>query len=72
VQRELYQRLFADQPVDQYLAEIVQRVRKGDLDEALVYRKNLRKDSDDYTTTTPPHVAAARKSTQTSGASSAM
>jgi DNA polymerase-2 len=67
VQRELYRRLFADQPVDQYLAEIVQRVRKGELDDALVYRKNLRKDSEDYTATTPPHVAAARKSTQSTG-----
>ena len=59
VQRELYQRLFVDQPVDEYLAQIVQRVRKGELDDALVYRKNLRKDADDYTATTPPHVAAA-------------
>ena len=67
VQRELYQRLFADQAVDQYLAEIVQRVRNGELDDALVYRKNLRKDTEDYTATTPPHVAAARKSTQTAG-----
>jgi DNA polymerase-2 len=33
----------------------------------LVYRKNLRKDTDDYTATTPPHVAAARKSTQPLG-----
>jgi DNA polymerase II len=67
VQRELYHRLFTDQAVDQYLAEIVQRVRKGELDNALVYRKNLRKDTDDYTATTPPHVAAARKSTRTAG-----
>jgi DNA polymerase-2 len=64
VQRELYQRLFTDQPVEQYLADIVQRVRKGELDDTLVYRKNLRKDAEDYTATTPPHVAAARKSTQ--------
>jgi hypothetical protein len=34
------------------------------LDDALVYRKNLRKSADDYTATTPPHVVAARKSTQ--------
>jgi DNA polymerase-2 len=67
VQRELYQRLFTDQPVEQYLAQIVERVRKGDLDDQLVYRKNLRKDADDYTATTPPHVAAARKSTQAAG-----
>ena len=67
VQRELYQRLFTDQAVDVYLSDVVQRVRSGQLDDALVYRKNLRKDADDYTATTPPHVAAARKSTQSSG-----
>src|ERR1700733_948964 len=67
VQRELYQRLFADQSVDAYLAEVVRKVRNGDLDADLVYRKNLRKDTDEYTATTPPHVAAARKSTQPPG-----
>src|SRR4026209_345633 len=67
VQRELYQRLFTDQAVDVYLAEIVRRVRSGELDADLVYRKNLRKDAEEYTATTPPHVAAARKSTQSSG-----
>jgi DNA polymerase II len=67
VQRELYQRLFADQSVDAYLADVVRKVRNGDLDASLVYRKNLRKDADEYTETTPPHVAAARKSTQPPG-----
>jgi DNA polymerase II len=67
VQRELYQRLFTDQPVDVYLADVVQRVRGGQLDDALVYRKNLRKDAEEYTATTPPHVVAARKSTQAPG-----
>lgn len=67
VQKELYRRLFTDQSVDAYLAEIVRRVRSGELDDALVYRKNLRKDTDDYTATTPPHVAAARKATQDPG-----
>ena len=64
VQRELYQRLFTGQRVDSYLAEVVRQVRDGTRDDALVYRKNLRKSADDYTATTPPHVAAARKSTQ--------
>ena len=67
VQRELYQRLFSDQPVEAYLADVVERVRDGELDAALVYRKNLRKDAAQYTATTPPHVAAARKSTRRSG-----
>jgi DNA polymerase-2 len=67
VQKELYRRLFTDQSVDEYLAEIVRQVRNGELDDALVYRKNLRKDTVDYTATTPPHVAAARKATQDPG-----
>jgi DNA polymerase-2 len=69
VQRELYQRLFTDQPVAVYLADIVKRVRDGELDALLVYRKNLRKVAESYTATTPPHVAAARKSTRAPGES---
>ncbi len=61
VQRELYTRLFADEPVDRYLAEVVARVRAGALDAQLVYRKGLRKSLESYTANTPPHVAAARK-----------
>jgi DNA polymerase-2 len=61
VQRELYERLFADRPVAEYLEEIVSRLRAGALDELLVYRKRLRKQLADYTASTPPHVAAARK-----------
>ncbi|MBM0105765.1 DNA polymerase II [Steroidobacter sp. S1-65] len=67
VQRELYHRLFTDQPVDIYLAGIVGKVRDGKLDDALVYKKSLRKDTEEYTATTPPHVVAARKSTQPLG-----
>jgi DNA polymerase II len=68
-QRELYQRLFTDQPVTDWLAEMVKRVRAGELDDALVYRKNLRKTAREYTATTPPHVAAARKSARPPGRS---
>ena len=67
VQRELYHRLFTDQAVDRYLEEMVRRLRNGEFDEALVYRKGLRKGAEEYTATTPPHVAAARKSTQPKG-----
>jgi DNA polymerase-2 len=67
VQRELYARLFSDQPVDVYLADIVKQVRSGKLDAALVYRKNLRKETEEYTATSPPHVVAARKSKQPLG-----
>ena len=62
VQRELYQRLFTEQPVVEYLHNLVGAVRRGECNDLLVYRKGLRKDMREYTTSTPPHVAAARKS----------
>jgi len=61
VQRELYARLFADRPVDEYLRQVVAELRAGAHDDRLVYRKALRKPPEEYTATTPPHVAAARK-----------
>jgi DNA polymerase-2 len=67
VQRELYRRLFMDQGVDVYLSEVVRQVRNGELDDALVYRKNLRKQAEEYTATNPPHVVAARKSLRPAG-----
>jgi DNA polymerase-2 len=60
-QRELYERLFHDRPLDDYLERLVADLRGGRLDDLLVYRKALRKELDDYTESTPPHVAAARK-----------
>ena len=67
VQRELYERLFFDRPVDDYLRGVVEDLRAGRLDESLVYRKALRKRLDEYTASTPPHVAAARKMTSRPG-----
>jgi DNA polymerase II len=62
VQRELYQRLFAGAPLEEYLVGVARSLRRGELDALLVYRKGLRKRLDSYTASTPPHVAAARKS----------
>ena len=62
VQRELYARLFAEQPVAGYLEDVAVALRRGDLDDKLIYRKGLRKRPADYTANTPPHVVAARKS----------
>jgi DNA polymerase-2 len=67
VQRELYDRLFHDRPVEDYLRDIVRRLRAGELDALLVYRKALRKSLESYTASTPPHVAAARKLAAPSG-----
>ena len=67
VQRELYARLFADAPVEEYLREVVTSLRAGKLDDKLVYRKALRKPTESYTRTTPPHVAVARQLGATRG-----
>ncbi|MEM7003745.1 MAG: DNA polymerase domain-containing protein, partial [Pseudomonadota bacterium] len=64
VQRNLYQRLFAEADVTAYLSEVANLLRDGALDEQLVYRKGLRKSVDAYTTNVPPHVQAVRKSQQ--------
>ncbi|MGB5890422.1 MAG: DNA polymerase II [Thermoanaerobaculia bacterium] len=60
-QRELYERLFFDRPVEDHLRQVVADLREGRLDTELVYRKALRKAPEAYVSTTPPHVAAARK-----------
>ena len=60
-QRGLYERLFRERPVEEFLHRRVADLRDGHLDGQLVYRKVLRKRPEDYTSTTPPHVAAARK-----------
>jgi DNA polymerase-2 len=67
VQRELYTRLFAGEPVDAYLSDVVGKLRRGEMDEHLVYRKGLRKSLDSYTANTPPHVAAARRLVEKQG-----
>jgi len=67
VQRELFRRLFADEDPEDYLRQIVARLRAGEFDDRLVYRKGLRKPPEAYTSTTPPHVAAARQRGQRRG-----
>jgi DNA polymerase-2 len=61
VQRELYGRLFSGAGVADYLKRVVTRLRAGELDDELIYRKGLRKSLESYVASTPPHVAAARK-----------
>ncbi len=66
-QRELYQRLFHDRPVEEFLCRTVAELRAGEHDPLLIYRRKLRKPLAAYTATTPPHVAAARKMTTPPG-----
>lgn len=60
-QRELFRRVFEDEPYEQYVVDTATALRRGQLDDQLVYRKRLRRDLDDYTRNVPPHVQAARQ-----------
>lgn len=59
-QRELFTRVFTDQPVDDYVRTVCTDMRRGVCDAELVYRKRLRRDVADYHRNVPPHVQAAR------------
>ena len=59
-QVELYTKVFNDEDVEEWIREIVKKVRAGEYDEKLIYRKRLRKDVDDYIKNVPQHVKAAR------------
>ena len=58
-QRELLRRVFEDEPWEAWLRELRGQVLSGALDDALVYRRRLRRDVDEYGGS-PPHVRAAR------------
>jgi DNA polymerase-2 len=63
----LLERVFRDQPVEQFVREFLADLRAGRFDAELAYRKAVRKDLDAYTKTTPPHVRAARKQGRQTG-----
>ena len=60
-QHDLVWRVFRKEPVDAMIRGVLVDLRAGRLDDRLIYRKALRKDSEAYTRTTPPHVQAARR-----------
>jgi DNA polymerase-2 len=59
-QQGLYERIFKDQPYEDYVRDYVARTLRGDFDELLVYRKRLRRALEEYQRNVPPHVRAAR------------
>jgi len=60
-QRELFRRVFLDLPWEDWIHETVARLRAGELDDALVYRKRLARERDEYRKSVPVHVQAARQ-----------
>jgi DNA polymerase-2 len=59
-QRTLYLKVFNQQPVEQYIIEMVNKTANGELDHLLFYRKRIRRKLDHYIKNVPPHVKAAR------------
>lgn len=60
-QRELYRRVFFNEPFDEYVRAVAEQLLAGELDEDLVYRKRLRRKLSEYLRNVPPHVQAAKK-----------
>lgn len=60
IQRELFERVFSDQPVAEWLQGIREALSRGELDEELIYRKRLRQSASEYVAA-PPHVRAAQQ-----------
>ena len=60
-QKELYRRIFLDEPYEDYIKLMVQQLGDGIFENELVLRKRLRRKLKDYTKNIPPHVQAARK-----------
>ncbi|USN45187.1 MAG: DNA polymerase II [Candidatus Woesearchaeota archaeon] len=60
-QEKLLHLLFQGSDPTTYIQSVLSDLQKGLLDDKLIYRKNLRKTTEEYTKTTPPHVKAARK-----------
>ncbi|MET0385439.1 MAG: DNA polymerase II [Polyangiales bacterium] len=60
-QRELYRRVFENEPYVTWLREQVALLFAGQLDRELVYKKRLRRELDAYVKNVPPHVRAARQ-----------
>ncbi|MFK8082158.1 MAG: DNA polymerase II [Granulosicoccus sp.] len=60
-QKELFRRIFNDEPYEDFVRQTAQDVSNGQLDEQLIYRKRIRRDLADYQRNVPPHIKAARK-----------
>ena len=66
-QVELYNRIFNNEEIENWMRDIVKKVKAGEYDDKLVYRKRLRKDVEEYTKNIPQHVKAARMLPEASG-----
>lgn len=59
-QFELFERFFRDMELIEWIKDYINRLKDGELDDLLVYKKKLSRKAEEYTKTTPPHIKAAR------------
>ena len=59
-QSELFERFFKDLELVEWIKDFVNRLKNGELDNQLVYKKRLTRKAEEYTKITPPHIKAAR------------
>jgi DNA polymerase-2 len=60
-QYTLFEKFFAGEKVDEFIKGYVQKLKDGEFDDLLIYKKRLSKDVSEYTRTNPPHVKAAKQ-----------
>lgn len=60
-QRELYRRIFLNEPYHDWLRQQVQDLFAGQLNHELIYRKRLRRPLSAYQRNVPPHAQAAQR-----------
>ena len=60
-QKNLYRRVFDGKEYGDYIRHTVENLRDGKFDNALIYRKRLRKKLSEYVKNVPPHAQAAIK-----------
>lgn len=58
-QQELFYRFFHEKELKQWVRDYVQKLRDGEYDDKLVYKKRLSRQAGDYSKSRPPHVRAA-------------
>ena len=66
-QTELYFKIFNNEEVDEWIRSFVHKLKNGEFDDKLIYKKRLRKDVEEYTKNVPQHVKAARMLTESGG-----
>ncbi|MCK5198281.1 MAG: DNA polymerase II, partial [Spirochaetales bacterium] len=59
-QFELFERFFRDLELVEWIKDYINRLKDGEMNNLLIYKKRLSRKAEEYTKTTPPHIKAAR------------